>query len=159
MFQDLLRCATLTKVCAPDILFFVHRPQTFILGVFLLVLFSWALLLPVAAFDLFVVHNPRQAEPLHLFFVWALAGVFFWIIAPAASAPLLGGFLALIAGATSNLSYRLLFGPVPDYLPFPFGAWGNVADVFILVGGPVFFFFLVREVLRARRAQQEQESY
>lgn len=119
------------------------------LGILLLVGISWGAL-PLFS-DGTVFYNERPAHPIQLLLLWAVAGAFLWWILPTFHLVLIGSFTLMLGGATSNLLYRMLLGPVPDYIPLPFGAWGNVADMFIFLGAPLFIFFLLRQYLLSRR--------
>lgn len=148
-----------TKSILCDIISVMKGPRTFLGVIVALVLFSWAVAPLMGALDVWIVYNPRPAHPLHLLVVLAGGAAMFWAIAPAISLPLLGGLLAMTGGATSNLLWRITIGPVPDYIPLPFGAYGNVADMLIFLGGPLYIVSLAIALIRARRSQQEQEHY
>ena len=108
-----------------------------------IVLFSLAVLPVLHIMDVWIVHNPRPAHPLHLLFVWLLGGTVLWALSPALSLVPFLSLAATIGGSSANLLYRLIAGPVPDYIPFPAGAYGNVADVLIIGGTAVFVSWVI----------------
>lgn len=123
------------------------------LGILASLALSWGAL-PVAL-EGTVFYNDRPAHPLQLGLLWVFAGAFIWTLLPAPPFLLLGSLTMMLGGATSNLLYRLFVGPVPDYIPLPFGAWGNIADMLIFLGAPLFLFSLLRHFLLARRLSAE----
>ena len=50
----------------------------------------------------------------------------------------------LFVGGGSNLLQRLLFGGVLDWIPYPWGVWGNGSDILITGGSILLLFSLFR---------------
>jgi len=102
-------------------------------------LLSWGALYVVDSFDdLPVYYNPKEATPLHLLVVWFVALFALWVSSGVASLGITVALGVMIGGAHSNIIYRMLFGPVPDYIPLPLGAYGNLADAMILIAAPLY---------------------
>ena len=62
----------------------------------------------------------------------------------------------ILAGGVGNLIDRIFRGVVVDFMLFEFSWFPfvfNVADIFVVVGGGLIVWYLVREIVREKRAQ------
>lgn len=117
-----------------------------------MILVSVAVLPALHALEVWIIHNPRPAHPLHLLFVWLLGATVLWATMPILSLVPFWSLSSVIGGASANLLYRLTIGPVPDYIPFPAGAYGNLADVAIIGGLFVFIAWILWKLVPRRRS-------
>jgi lipoprotein signal peptidase len=113
---------------------------------------SWGALPILYSLDVWVIENPKAATPFHLLGIWGVAFIALWITAGVYSPVIMIALGAMIGGATSNILYRLIWGPVPDYIALPMNAYGNIADMMIFIGAPVYMGLLVYYYAKARRA-------
>ncbi|OGV96370.1 hypothetical protein A2W24_04530 [Microgenomates group bacterium RBG_16_45_19] len=60
-------------------------------------------------------------------------------------------WLLILAGGIGNLSDRLRFGAVRDYIPYPGGIQGNLADIYLTVGVSLMLVWLWRQRYETNR--------
>jgi lipoprotein signal peptidase len=124
-------------------------------------LFSCLSLVPllfVSFFDVLILYNPKPASFINVAIVWLVAGFAFWTILPAFSSLFLLSLSLIVGGANANIFYRMLIGPVPDYIPLPGNLYANLPDLMIFLGSLVFLFLLARTLMRERAIRKREKK-
>lgn len=100
------------------------------------------LLIPVPLlhiFDMNFVLNPREITPPFIAFFIIIVPTLFVLISRSMPDYFLKVFGVIVSGALANVSYRILIGPVPDYIHLPeIGYTINFPDIAIFSGLAVF---------------------
>lgn len=119
-------------------------------------------------FEFHYVHNPGAAMGLMqniphsrviliVLTIAVVVGVIWAIVTRRIHSKLaLWAVTLILAGGVGNLIDRIFRGVVVDFMLFQFSWFPfvfNVADIFVVVGGGLIVWYLVREIVREKRAQ------